>query len=93
MNMHNTYEKLFGLSGRVALVTGATKGLGRTFAAMLSEAGASVGLCSRSAEDAEDVAKSIAHATGNRVFGMGADVSKKAAVDELVARVQGELGR
>jgi len=90
---HNAIlDNMFGLNGKVAVVTGATKGLGKTVAGMLSESGAKVGLCSRNGDEAVAAAKSISERTGNRAFGMGADVSVKADVTEFISAVERELG-
>ncbi len=83
---------MFGLNGKVAVVTGATKGLGKTVALMLAESGANVALCSRNHEESAAAAKEIAELTGSKTFGMGADVSKKFDVDAFVAAAKKELG-
>jgi NAD(P)-dependent dehydrogenase (short-subunit alcohol dehydrogenase family) len=85
-------EELFDLTGRVALVTGGTRGLGKTIALTLAAAGADVGLCGRRQDAAEAAAAEIGAATGRKTAGIGADVARKDEVDRLVARVRRDLG-
>ncbi len=92
MNRLDFLSKLFDISGRVALVTGATGGLGRVAALTLARAGADVGLCSRNGKDASALALEIARTTGRKSFGMSANVAKKADMTRLVARVEKQLG-
>lgn len=75
----------FNLTGRVALVTGGNRGLGRQMALALAEAGADVALTSRDQARADEAAASIAQATGRNVRGYACDVSSTA---ETVATVQ-----
>jgi 3-oxoacyl-[acyl-carrier protein] reductase len=75
-----------GLTGRVALVTGASKGLGRGIAAALVAEGAKVAIASRSAERIEATAREI----GARGYVFDAD--DPGAVPDLLERVQGDLG-
>jgi NAD(P)-dependent dehydrogenase (short-subunit alcohol dehydrogenase family) len=83
---------LFRLNGRRALVTGGSKGLGRIFATTLAEAGADVLVVSRTQVDCDATAREIASQTGRNVVGVAADVSQRAAVDELVERARESLG-
>jgi NAD(P)-dependent dehydrogenase (short-subunit alcohol dehydrogenase family) len=77
----------FQLDGRVALVTGGSRGLGLVMATALAEAGADVAIVSRQQAQAEEAAVGIADATGRRTLGIGADVTDADAVGAMVARV------
>jgi 3-oxoacyl-[acyl-carrier protein] reductase len=80
------------LAGQVALVTGASRGIGRAIALILAEAGAEVAVNYRErAEEAQAVVQAIG-ALGRRALAVRADVSVGAEVGELVARVERELG-
>jgi 3-oxoacyl-[acyl-carrier protein] reductase len=70
-----------GLKGKKAIVTGATKGIGRAIAETLVDEGAEVAICSRNAESVE-AAKKALEQRGGRVFAKAADVGKS---DALVA--------
>lgn len=92
MRRNRLWTELFDLAGHVALVTGATKGLGKEMALTLAMAGADVGLCSRNAREARATAAEIARTTGRRVVGVQADVTSASAIARLVKRVERELG-
>jgi len=80
------------LAGKTALVTGASKGIGRAIALMLAGQGAKVGVnYNTSAEAAEEVVSTIA-AKGGEAVAVQADVSRPEQVNDMVARVSGELG-
>ncbi len=80
------------LSGKVALVTGASRGIGRAAALRLGAAGADVAVLATAAERAEPVAEEL-RAMGRKALALGADVSDFAAAGEAVERTIGELGR
>ena len=71
------------LSGKTAIVTGASRGIGAAIAHRLGEAGANVVLCSRSAESVAQIADTL-HSKGYPTLSMAADVSQKADVEELI---------
>ena len=73
---------MFDLSGRIALVTGGSRGLGREMATGLAEQGADLVICSRSQTEVEGTAAEIAGATGRRVVGLAADVTERGAAAE-----------
>jgi NAD(P)-dependent dehydrogenase (short-subunit alcohol dehydrogenase family) len=83
----------FRLDGKVALITGGARGLGRTMAGALAEAGADIALAGRSKEACRQAAEAIASATGRRVVSFAADVTKIDQVEQLANDVERELGK
>jgi NAD(P)-dependent dehydrogenase (short-subunit alcohol dehydrogenase family) len=81
-----------GLDGRVALVTGASKGIGRAIALELARAGADLVVNARGRDDLERVAAEI-RALGRRVAAVAADVATPAGAAELVARARAAFER
>ena len=81
---------LFDLTGRVVLVTGSTKGIGRAMAEGCARAGATVVVSSRKQELCDGVAAEIAEATGAKTFGVACHVgdwdSIPAIVDSIIER-------
>ncbi len=81
----------FDMTGKVALVTGASAGLGRHFALELADAGAKVVLMARRLESLESVAEEIRSA-GGEALPLAMDVTDRASVDAAVARAAEEWG-
>jgi 3-oxoacyl-[acyl-carrier protein] reductase len=82
-----------GLAGRVALVCGSTKGLGRAVAKALAQEGARVAVNGRHGDSVEGTAGQLAAETGESVTPFVADVGVAAEAEGLVERVHRELGR
>ncbi len=87
------YEKLFDLTGRVALVTGGSRGLGKSMARAYAEHGADIMVCSRHAAELEAGAKEIGEGLKVRVEWMIADLSKAGEAARLAGETLKRLGR
>ena len=87
-----TITDLFRLDGKVAVVTGASSGLGVAFAQALAEAGADVALGARRTEMLEQTAEQV-RATGRRALTVTTDVSDPESCTALVEAAMAELGR
>lgn len=82
-----------GLRGRVALVCGASSGLGKAVATGLAKEGARLAICSRTKEKLEQAAADIRRATGAEVVAIPADVSVPADVKKLVRQTVNHFGK
>lgn len=85
-------NNLFDLSGKVALVTGASSGLGVQFAKALAKQGADIAIAARRVEKLEAVKKEI-EALGVKCFAVKCDVTDTNAVVEMVKAVEGFYGK
>ena len=83
-------KQLFDLTGKVAIVTGSTKGIGRAMVQGLAEAGATVVVSSRKQELCDEVAAKVAESTGQETMGLACHVGDwdgiPAFVDAVVTR-------
>jgi gluconate 5-dehydrogenase len=82
----------FSLTGKVALVTGASRGLGRLFALGLARAGADVAITSRTVDSLEKTKKEV-EALGRRAFPVALDVRSYDSIQAAVAKVEKDFGR
>ncbi len=85
--------KQFDLSGRAAVVTGGSKGLGEAMAAGLASAGADVLITSRHGDEAQATAEKIAADYGGRAIAIAADVTKPEDADRVVDAALSEFGK
>jgi 3-oxoacyl-[acyl-carrier protein] reductase len=82
-----------GLEGRVALVGGSSRGLGRAIAEELAAEGARIVLCARTDNAVQAARAEIAAATGARVVGVAADLGDEAGVQHVVATAFDTFGQ
>ena len=81
-----------GLKGRVAVITGATEGIGRATALKLAQEGAQLAICARRQEPLDRTAAEI-RKTGADVLAVSADMSKAADIERFMKAVIGRYGR
>jgi NAD(P)-dependent dehydrogenase (short-subunit alcohol dehydrogenase family) len=79
------------LSGKVAMISGGSKGLGAALAKRFAAEGAAVSLCARNADELESVVREI-EANGGRALGVVADVTSEAEMASWVAETRSTLG-
>src|SRR5947199_356879 len=85
-------KNFFDLSGRVALVTGASRGLGQYFGRALAEAGADLVVTARKREDTEAFAAEI-RALGRRVASVDLDVRDEASIKKMAPEAEAAFGK
>lgn len=83
---------LFDLSGKVAMVTGSTRGLGEVAAKALAKAGADVAVCGRDADQLDRVSSAISE-LGRESVGVFLDVTSKAAISTAIDQILGHFGK
>src|SRR5689334_9986933 len=83
----------FDLTGKTAIITGGSKGLGEQMAYALAEAGADLALVARTQADLDKAAAEVRAATGRKVIAIAADVTKETDIAELVQKVVAEFGK
>lgn len=90
---HKSVLDRFRLDGKVALVTGGGRGLGKTMATALAQAGADVAVAARSIGPCEETAKEVRDLTGRKCAAFAADVTIADDVVRLVAEVEAAFGQ
>lgn len=86
-------RQLFDLTGRVAIITGGSIGLGRQMAEGLAEAGANVVLCARKKERCQQAAEELQKAAGVKTLALACDVKNLASIQEVVDATLTAFGR
>lgn len=92
MNANPEIAQLFDLTGKVALVTGGSRGLGKEMTLAFARAGADVVITSRKVESCEEVAGQV-RAMGREALAVGCHVGHWNEVDELVDRAYEKFGK
>src|SRR5688572_7265458 len=85
--------QLFNLSGKTALITGGSKGLGKAMARGLAEAGADIAISSRHEEELRPALDEILKGTGRKGCYVVADMSQRPEVHRLAKTVLDKMGR
>src|SRR5437867_4771269 len=91
--MKQTSGALFDLTGRVAIVTGGSRGLGREMVLGFARGGADVVIASRKVDACEEVAREVRRDTGRRALAVACHVGRWADLDALADAAYGEFGR
>jgi NAD(P)-dependent dehydrogenase (short-subunit alcohol dehydrogenase family) len=82
-----------GLSGKTALITGGSQGIGKAIALSLAREGAKVGICARGADALNEAAKEISNATQSKVVIAQADCTNPQQIKDMVSLIVKHLGR
>jgi len=83
----------FKLDGKVAFITGGSRGLGKAMAEAIGQAGGNVVVVSRNVEECKKVAKEIEEKTGKKSLGMKVDVRNQKEIEEAVKKTIEEFGK
>ena len=82
-----------GLTGKVAIVTGGSRGIGRAIARELAREGVDVAICARQRQALDEAAKALSQETGRRIIPIVADTMSSESVAQLVKSTVAALGR
>src|SRR5215470_8916459 len=82
-----------GLKGKVALITGGSKGIGKATARLLAEEGAKVAICSRTKRELDAAAGELEKSTGGEIFTVAGDMTKPEDVKRIVDATIERFGR
>jgi NAD(P)-dependent dehydrogenase (short-subunit alcohol dehydrogenase family) len=88
----NQSGERFELRGKVALVTGGSRGLGREMVLAFAQSGADVVIASRKLDSCEQLAQEVREATGRKALAVACHVGEWGQVEQLAERAYGEFG-
>ena len=83
---------LFSLAGKVAVVTGASRGIGRAIALGFADAGADLAVAARTEGDLDDLVKEL-ESKGRKAIAVPTDVTDRSQIESLIERTVNDLGR
>ncbi len=86
------FHQLISLEGKVAVVTGASKGLGAAFAPMLAQAGSDIVILCRHKKYLDETARAV-HRAGRKALAIECDITRESQVQGMVKQVIGEFGK
>jgi len=87
-----TIQSIFGITDKVAVVTGASKGIGRDISLLLADAGADLAIIARNEKELNELSKEI-EAKGRRVLALPVDLLDVSSIPEVVQKIVDEFGR
>ncbi|MEO6907158.1 MAG: SDR family NAD(P)-dependent oxidoreductase, partial [Abditibacteriaceae bacterium] len=93
MSQNPTIQQLFDLSGKVFLVAGGARNLGRDMATAFAEAGADGIITSRDAASAQATADEISKATGQKILSVALDATDETDIERVFAETLNQFGR
>jgi NAD(P)-dependent dehydrogenase (short-subunit alcohol dehydrogenase family) len=93
MAANPTVQQLFDLTGKVFLIAGGARDLGRDMATALAEAGANGIITSRNETSAKATAQEISEATGQKILGLALDATVENEVERIIITTMHDLGR
>lgn len=86
-------QQLFNLEGKCAVVTGGSRGIGKSYCELLAEAGANVVVAATHEEECKKVANFIEEKSGKKAIGTGVDVTEEMSVVKLFETVENSFGK
>ncbi|WP_219837570.1 SDR family NAD(P)-dependent oxidoreductase [Paenibacillus sp. R14(2021)] len=81
------------LSGKTAIVTGGSRGIGRAIAEGLAQSGADIAITARTESEVRQAAEEIAQATGRQTLGLVCDVTNRSSIEAAVERIAEHFGK
>ncbi|MEM3041754.1 MAG: SDR family NAD(P)-dependent oxidoreductase, partial [Nitrososphaerota archaeon] len=80
-----------GIKGRVAIVTGSSRGIGKAIAGGLAREGAKVAICARDEDELKETAEELISSSGNEILAVRVDLRKKEDIEAMVRKTVNEF--